>query len=79
MEGNNINNNNDNSLDLKVHKMMKSLINYWHNYEKNNYSSGHQNAAYKNFMSYYTDLNPYNLLTDKYQNRLQEKGIASYL
>jgi hypothetical protein len=79
MENNNDKENGVVSLDLKVNKMMKSLVNYWHSSEKDNYSLEHQGIAYKQFMSYFTDLNPYNLLTDKYQKRLQEKGLGSYL
>jgi hypothetical protein len=68
-------NNGYGSLDFKVNKIMKSLIDYWNNYEKHNYDSNHEHTAYKTFMSYYTGLNPYNVLQEKYQNRIQERCL----
>lgn len=54
---------------------MKQLSNYWHETEKHNYLDVFHREAYKIYMQHYTGGNPYNVLEEKYQNRISNMGI----
>jgi len=66
---------NRNTIDTRINKIMKELSDYWNTNEKNNYLGVLHKEVYRKYMRHYTGGNPYNVLEEKYQERISKLGI----
>lgn len=71
----NVDKNMNETIDIKVNKIMKQLSNHWHTTEKHNYLDVFHKEAYRMYIRYYTGGNPYNVFEEKYQKRISNRGI----